>query len=154
MADETTDVTPPAEAAPAEAAPAEASAETPAPEAPAPQTDAPAEATGAAPAAPAPSAAPSAPSAPSHTPSYQGGGSAMRRPGGGKRFPRRKVCAFCVDKVDYIDYKDIKRLRKFVTERGKILPRRISGNCAAHQRLLTTALKRARVIALVAYTTD
>lgn len=75
----------------------------------------------------------------------------MRRPGG-KRFPRRKVCAFCVDKVDYIDYKDAKRLRKFVTERGKIVPRRISGNCAAHQRLLTTALKRARVIALIPYT--
>ena len=74
-----------------------------------------------------------------------------RRPYGAKRFQRRKVCLFCVDKIDYIDYKDMKRLRKFVTERGKILPRRISGNCATHQRALTVALKRARNIALVPF---
>lgn len=81
---------------------------------------------------------------------YQGGG--MRRgPGGGKRFQRRKVCTFCVEKIDYVDYKDAKRIRKFVTERGKILPRRISGNCAAHQRMLTVAVKRARNIALVPF---
>ena len=57
-----------------------------------------------------------------------------------------------MEKIDYIDYKDAKRLRKYVSERGKIIPRRISGNCAQHQRLLTTALKRARVIALIPYT--
>jgi small subunit ribosomal protein S18 len=70
---------------------------------------------------------------------------------GGKRFPRRKVCAFCVDKLDYIDYKDTKRIRKFITERGKLLPRRITGNCAAHQRMLTVAVKRARVVALLPF---
>ena len=74
-----------------------------------------------------------------------------RRPFGPKRFQRRKVCLFCVDKIDYIDYKDMKRLRKFVTDRGKILPRRISGNCATHQRALTVALKRARNIALIPF---
>lgn len=76
---------------------------------------------------------------------------AERRPYGQKRFQRRKVCAFCVDKIDYVDYKDIKRVRKYVTERGKILPRRISGNCATHQRMLTVAVKRARNIALVPF---
>lgn len=124
MADETT--TPQAE--PAAAAPQGGGTEAPA-AAPAEQQQAP---------------------APPSMPSYQGGGAGMRRPA--KRFPRRKVCAFCVEKIDYIDYKDAKRLRKFVSERGKIVPRRISGNCAAHQRLLTTALKRARVIALIPYT--
>jgi len=85
---------------------------------------------------------------------YQGQqqGFAPRRPMGGKRFPRRKVCAFCVDKLDYIDYKDTKRIRKFITERGKLLPRRITGNCAAHQRMLTVAVKRARVVALLPFT--
>lgn len=67
---------------------------------------------------------------------------------------RRKTCGFCADKVDYIDYKDPNRLKKFVTERGKILPRRISGNCARHQRVLTVAIKRARDIALMPYTAD
>lgn len=67
---------------------------------------------------------------------------------------KKRVCAFCVDKVEGIDYKDIPRLKKFVTERGKILPRRISGNCARHQRLLTTAIKRARIIALLPFTSD
>ncbi|MCI8331880.1 MAG: 30S ribosomal protein S18 [Clostridiales bacterium] len=67
---------------------------------------------------------------------------------------RRKVCAFCADKTDFIDYKDAAKLRKFISERGKILPRRISGTCAKHQRELTTAIKRARVIALLPYVTD
>jgi small subunit ribosomal protein S18 len=67
------------------------------------------------------------------------------------RKPKRKVCSFCVEKVQHIDYKDSPRLRKFVSERGKILPRRISGNCARHQRALTTAVKRARVIALLPF---
>ncbi|MEG0874314.1 MAG: 30S ribosomal protein S18 [Clostridiales bacterium] len=77
----------------------------------------------------------------------------MSRPRGGRRV-RRKVCAFCVDKVDNIDYKDLNRLKKYVSERGKILPRRISGNCAKHQRALTLAIKRARQIALLPYTTE
>ena len=66
---------------------------------------------------------------------------------------RKKVCIFCADKVDYIDYKDAK-LRKFISERGKILPRRISGTCAKHQRELNTAIKRARQVALLPYVTD
>jgi len=70
------------------------------------------------------------------------------------RRPRKRVCAFCVDKVDHIDYKDVFKLRKYITERGKILPRRISGNCAKHQRQLTTAIKRARHIALLPYTAE
>ena len=76
----------------------------------------------------------------------------MRRERGRK--PKKKVCSFCVDKVDYIDYKDVNRLRKYVTERGKILPRRISGNCAKHQRMLTEAVKKARVVALLPYTAE
>lgn len=76
----------------------------------------------------------------------------MRRDRG--RRPRRKVCSFCVDKVDYIDYKDVAKLRRFVTERGKILPRRISGNCAKHQRQVTVAIKRARNIALLPFTAE
>ena len=67
---------------------------------------------------------------------------------------KKKVCAFCVDKAEYIDYKDVAKLKKYVTERGKILPRRISGNCAKHQRALTVAIKRARVMALLPYTTE
>ena len=70
------------------------------------------------------------------------------------RRPRRKVCAFCVDKVEKIDYKDAAKLRRFTTERGKILPRRISGNCAKHQRQVTIAIKRARNIALLPFTAD
>ncbi|HXH10222.1 MAG TPA: 30S ribosomal protein S18 [Alphaproteobacteria bacterium] len=69
-----------------------------------------------------------------------------------KRFPRKKICRFCADKVADIDYKDIKRLRNLITERGKIIPRRISGNCARHQRQLGTAIKRARSIALMPFT--
>ena len=76
----------------------------------------------------------------------------MRRDRG--RRPRRKVCSFCVDKVDHIDYKDVAKLRRFVTERGKILPRRISGCCAKHQRQVTVAIKRARNIALLPFTAE
>ncbi len=71
----------------------------------------------------------------------------------GKR-GKRKACVFCVDKIDYIDYKDVGKLRRFITERGKILPRRITGNCAKHQRELTRAIKRARNIALLPYTVE
>ena len=67
---------------------------------------------------------------------------------------RQKVCVFCADKVAYIDYKDSAKLRKFISERGKILPRRISGTCAKHQRELTTAIKRARQVALLPYISD
>ena len=67
---------------------------------------------------------------------------------------RKKVCSFCVDKIDYIDYKDTAKLRRFLSERGKILPRRTTGTCAAHQRQLTTAIKRARAIALLPYIAD
>lgn len=70
------------------------------------------------------------------------------------RRPKKKVCSFCVDKVESIDYKDVSKLRKFISERGKILPRRISGNCAKHQRQLTIAIKRARNIALLPFTTE
>jgi small subunit ribosomal protein S18 len=71
-----------------------------------------------------------------------------------KRFRRKKVCTFCFDNVKYIDYKDAKVLRGFMTERGKIIPRRISGNCARHQRQLTTAIKRARNVALLPFTAE
>ena len=71
-----------------------------------------------------------------------------------KRFRRKKVCTFCVDNVRDIDYKDAKILRGFITERGKIIPRRISGNCARHQRQLTTAMKRARNVALLPFTAE
>ena len=67
---------------------------------------------------------------------------------------RRKVCAFCVDKVTGIDYKDTAKLRRYMSERGKILPRRTTGTCAAHQRQLTVAIKRARAIALLPYVAD
>lgn len=70
------------------------------------------------------------------------------------RRPRKKMCAFCAEKVEDIDYKETARLRKYITERGKILPRRISGNCAKHQRQLTVAIKRARNIALLPYTAE
>ena len=73
-------------------------------------------------------------------------------PGADRRRPfRRKVCKFCLDRVERIDYKDTSRLVKFASERGKILPRRVSGNCAKHQRQLATAIKRARVVALMPY---
>ena len=68
-----------------------------------------------------------------------------------KKVPRKKVCAFCQEKIDAIDYKDVNRLKKFVTEGGKIVPRRMSGTCAAHQRLLATAIKRARIASLLPF---
>ena len=71
-----------------------------------------------------------------------------------RRFPRKKICRFCSDKITDIDYKDIKRLRNLITERGKIIPRRISGNCARHQRQLGTAIKRARNIALMPFAAE
>lgn len=70
------------------------------------------------------------------------------------RKARKKVCGFCVDKVENIDYKDIARLRRYMSERGKILPRRVTGTCARHQRELTVAIKRARHLALLPYTAD
>ena len=71
-----------------------------------------------------------------------------------QRRPRKRVCTFCVDKVESIDYKEIGRLKKFISERGKILPRRISGNCARHQRQLTIAIKRARNVALLPFSAE
>ena len=76
----------------------------------------------------------------------------MRREKG--RRGKKRICNFCVEKMTAIDYKDVPRLKKYISERGKILPRRISGNCAKHQRLLTTAIKRARYIALLPYTAE
>lgn len=67
---------------------------------------------------------------------------------------RKKVCSFCVDKVAHIDFKDTAKLRRYLSERGKILPRRMSGNCAKHQRQLSIAIKRARHIALLPYSAD
>src|SRR5438094_9851022 len=75
--------------------------------------------------------------------------------GGGRKFtPRRKVCQFCVDKIKEVDYKDLGRLRRFLSERGKIEPRRKTGTCAAHQRSLNVALKRARQLALLPFTAE
>lgn len=74
--------------------------------------------------------------------------------GRGQRRMRRKICRFCMDKVDLIDYKDVRLLQSYVPERGKILPRRISGICATHQRMLAEAIKRARNIALLPYAAD
>ena len=68
-----------------------------------------------------------------------------------KKMPRKKVCAFCQEKIAEIDYKDVNRLKKFVAEGGKILPRRMSGTCAAHQRKLSTAIKRARIASLLPF---
>ena len=74
-----------------------------------------------------------------------------KRRGGMKR---KKVCQFCADKTETIDYKDVEKLRKYVTDRGKILPKRITGTCAMHQRQVTKAIKRARIVALLPYTAD
>ena len=76
------------------------------------------------------------------------------KPHRGGRKGRKKVCNFCVDKVEYIDYKDVTKLRRFISERAKILPRRVTGTCAHHQRELTTAIKRARQVALMPYISD
>ena len=70
------------------------------------------------------------------------------------RKPKKKICSFCVDKIESIDYKQYDKLKRFVTERGKVLPRRISGNCALHQRQLTRAIKRARIMALLPFSTE
>jgi small subunit ribosomal protein S18 len=86
----------------------------------------------------------------------RGGAAAAGKEGQQRRpmFRRRKVCKFCADKIDDINYKDVKLLMPFVPERAKILPRRISGTCAMHQRKLRTAIMRARQLALIPYTAD
>ncbi len=76
----------------------------------------------------------------------------MRRDRGRK--PKKKICSFCVDKVEAVDYKQYEKLKRFVTERGKVLPRRISGNCAGHQRQLTKAIKKARIMALLPFSME
>ena len=76
----------------------------------------------------------------------------MEKRRGGMR--RKKVCQFCADKNEVIDYKDVEKLKKYVIERGKILPKRITGTCAMHQREVTTAIKRARIVALLPYVAD
>ena len=86
-------------------------------------------------------------------------GGRSRRPGGpgGPRkqyFRRRKVCKFCDEKIDFIDYKDIRLIGQFVSERGKILPRRLTGTCSSHQHTLTTAIKRARNIAFLPFAAE
>lgn len=97
---------------------------------------------------------------PPFSPGPRPGGPPQGGPGGTRprrdyrSYNRRKVCSFCVDRVTEIDYKDLGRLRRYISERGKIEPRRKTGTCAKHQRRLTTALKRARVLALLPYTAD
>jgi small subunit ribosomal protein S18 len=100
-------------------------------------------------------------SAPRRGPGGPGGGpGGDRGPGGqqgGKKkffYRRKRVCKFCVEKIEYIDFKDVKTLQQFIPERGKILPRRISGTCALHQRKLQNAIKRARIVALLPFTAD
>ncbi len=85
---------------------------------------------------------------------YDRGGDRPER--GDRKFKksRKKVCSFCVDRIDVIDYKDIARLNKFTSDRAKILPRRVTGTCAGHQRELTVAIKRARQVALMPYTSE
>ncbi|MPZ23450.1 MAG: 30S ribosomal protein S18 [Dehalococcoidia bacterium] len=90
-------------------------------------------------------------------PAQQEGSQGQGRPGGrprGRYIPRRRACQFCVDKVQHIDYKDISRLRRFVSERGKIEPRRKTSTCARHQRRLAEAMKIARHLALIPYTAE
>src|SRR5215208_240398 len=86
----------------------------------------------------------------------RGGGGPGGQQGGKKKFfyRRKRVCKFCVEKIEYIDFKDVKTLQQFIPERGKILPRRISGTCALHQRKLQNAIKRARIAALIPFTAD
>ena len=71
-----------------------------------------------------------------------------------RRKRRPKDCHFCVDKIEHVDYKEIEKLKKYITERGKIVPRRVTGTCAKHQRQITRAIKRARIIALLPFTSD
>ena len=78
----------------------------------------------------------------------------MERTNNRAKRSRRKVCAFCVDKVETVDYKDVAKLRRYLSERGKIVPRRVTGTCARHQRQLTVAIKRARHLALLPYVSD
>jgi small subunit ribosomal protein S18 len=78
----------------------------------------------------------------------------LKAPRAPKRVPKKKVCQFCVEHVEDIDYKDVQKLRRYITEKGKILPRRMSGVCAKHQRPLAVAIKRARVMALLPYKAD
>lgn len=82
------------------------------------------------------------------------GGRGGGRGGGGRRMHRRKICRFCIEKTDLIDFKDVKLLQNYIPERGKIVPRRISGSCAIHQRMLAEAIKRARNIALLPFAAD
>lgn len=94
--------------------------------------------------------------APSSSQRREGGRSQQGGPQGKKKFfyRRKRVCKFCVEKIEYIDFKDVKMLQQFIPERGKILPRRISGTCALHQRKLQNAIKRARIMALLPFVTD
>lgn len=94
--------------------------------------------------------------APEAAPAEEAAAPAEARPARAPRQNRRrkKVCAFCVEKIDEIDYKDAGRLRKYTSERAKILPRRVTGTCAKHQRQLTLAIKRARQVALLPYISD
>ncbi|HEV2719943.1 MAG TPA: 30S ribosomal protein S18 [Thermoanaerobaculia bacterium] len=91
-----------------------------------------------------------------HGPGGGASAGAAGQQGGKKKFfyRRKRVCKFCVEKIEYIDYKDLKTLQQFIPERGKILPRRISGTCALHQRKLQNAIKRARIAALLPFTAD
>ena len=87
----------------------------------------------------------------------EGKSSAPRNGGGLRRSASRrrpKFCYYCVEKQEHVDYKDVEKLRKYISERGKIIPRRVTGNCAKHQRLLTEAIKRARYMALLPYSLD
>lgn len=94
--------------------------------------------------------------APSSSQRREGGRPQQGGPQGKKKFfyRRKRVCKFCVEKIEYIDFKDVKMLQQFIPERGKILPRRISGTCALHQRKLQNAIKRARIMALLPFVTD
>lgn len=76
------------------------------------------------------------------------------KPQGNKWKPKRKTCSFCVDKVKYIDFKNVNKLRRYVAESGKILPKRTTGTCARHQRMLSNAIKKAREIALLPFVGD
>jgi len=117
---------------------------------PAPPAQAPSESSSGAPSNGAPSGGGSYGGAPSGD---RGGERPRRRPGGGGgRFGRRRVCSFCVDKVQSIDYKEPSKLRRYISDRAKIEPRRKTGTCARHQRMLTQALKRARHVALLPFT--
>ncbi|MBN2369246.1 MAG: 30S ribosomal protein S18 [Vicinamibacteria bacterium] len=96
-----------------------------------------------------------APSGRSRNAAKSGGPSRSGRESGKRYYyRRRKVCRFCAEKIDYVDYKDVKLLSSFAPEKGKILPRRMFGTCAEHQRKLTLAIKRARLIALMPFVSD